>query len=156
MLVGDAPPAALRSPAHIIAALAGGVVAFALFSVVQLLPSAALIILDAAALGLFAVSGAEKAIGLKLNGWVVVLLGAVTAVGGRVVRDLLLSTVPVVLTTNIYATAAAAGAMVTLLATKAKVPPGWAMLAGFIVCVGLRLLGASFDWQLPRVPLAGG
>jgi uncharacterized membrane protein YeiH len=151
ILLGDLPPAAFQSPSRMILAFAGGVIVVIAYSVTREIPGWILVVLDAGALGLFAATGAEKAIAHKSNGLVVVMLGTITAVGGGVVRDVLLNRVPVVLTANIYATAAAAGSLVIWVAVKLKVPPTIAMVLGVVVCVALRLLAVAFDWQLPRV-----
>jgi uncharacterized membrane protein YeiH len=149
VLLGDTPPAALKSPSRIVVALLGGLIAFAVFSASSI-PPAVLTTLDAAALALFAVTGALKAHEHGSNGWVVVMLGTITAVGGGVVRDVLLRKVPAVLTADIYATAAALGAFALWLALRLKVPPVWAMAIGFVVCFGVRLAAVAFDWQVPK------
>jgi uncharacterized membrane protein YeiH len=151
LLLGDTPPAAFRSPSRIIAALIGSLAAFVLYAAVQQVPGDVLMILDAAALALFAVTGAEKAVEHGSNVIVVVILGAITGVGGGVVRDVLLNRVPAVLAGNIYATAAGAGALAVWIALRLKVPPVPAMAVGFAVCFVLRLLAISYGWELPKL-----
>ncbi|WP_308466868.1 trimeric intracellular cation channel family protein [Rathayibacter soli] len=151
VLLGDVPPAALRSPSRIVAAFAGSLVAFIVFALVPDVPSWLLTVPDAAALALFAVTGAEKAWAHGSNLWVVVALGTITGVGGGVVRDMLLNRLPTVLTGNVYATAAIAGSLVVGVALRFKVPPTAAMTAGFVVCFGIRLLAVAFDLQLPTL-----
>jgi uncharacterized membrane protein YeiH len=106
-------------------------------------------VLDALGLALFAITGAEKALDHNSNGWVVVILGTLTAVGGGVTRDVLLAGVPSVLTSSLYASAAAAGSLAVYLAAKARLTPPVAMAIGFVVCAALRILAIAFDWQLP-------
>jgi uncharacterized membrane protein YeiH len=149
ILLGEAPPAVFRSPSRIIAALVGCLAAILLFATFGSVPVGVLVVLDAAALALFAATGARKAAGLGANLWVVVMLGTITAVGGGVVRDILLAKVPVVLTASVYASAAAAGALVVGICLRLKVPPVGAMALGFFVCLGLRLAAVALDWQLP-------
>lgn len=151
VLLGDLPPAAFGSPSRIVLAFVGGIIVMVAFSVTQEIPAWILVVLDAGALGLFAASGAEKAIAHGSNGFVVVMLGTITAVGGGVVRDVLLNHVPVVLSANVYATAAAAGSFVIWLAIKLKVPTTLAMILGIVVCVGIRLCAVALNWQLPTV-----
>ncbi|WP_419817847.1 trimeric intracellular cation channel family protein [Glaciibacter flavus] len=150
LLMGDTPPAAFRSPVRIILALAGGLIAFVLAATVAEVPAGVLVVLDAFALGLFAVSGADKALQSGANGWVVVMLGTITAVGGGVVRDVLVNTVPVVLVASVYATAAAAGALAVWIAARLRWSPIVGMSIGFVVCTLLRLAAVAFDWQLPH------
>ncbi|WP_229715345.1 trimeric intracellular cation channel family protein [Subtercola lobariae] len=149
VLLGDVPPAAFRSPSRIVVALAGAAVTCLLAGQLSEIPVALLSVFDAAGLGLFAVTGAQKALEHRSNGLVVVILGTMTAVGGGVVRDVLLNRVPLVLSGDFYATAAAAGALVVYLATRLRIAPVWAMTLGFAVCFVLRLFAITDGWQLP-------
>ena len=65
---------------------------------------------DALGLGLFAVVGAEKALLMGTGPTVAVAMGVITATFGGVLRDLLGAESPVVLSREIYVTAALAGA----------------------------------------------
>jgi uncharacterized membrane protein YeiH len=81
ILLGALPPATFSDSRYLAVAAAGGLAAFALSS--QLARLAPLItVLDAAGLGLFAVTGASKSLGLGLGAVPAVILGAVTGVGG--------------------------------------------------------------------------
>jgi uncharacterized membrane protein YeiH len=78
------------------------------------------------------------------------LLGAITAVGGGVVRDVLLAQVPAVLRVDVYATAALAGSLVMVIGRRVGVPRVSAALLGGAVCFTLRMLAVWQNWQLPR------
>lgn len=101
-------------------------------------------------LSLFAVTVADKASRRGSNLWVVTLLGAVTATGCAVLRNVLLTRTPMVSTADICATAALAGSFVVGIALRMRVPPVAAMAAGFVVCLVLRLAAVTFGWRLPR------
>jgi uncharacterized membrane protein YeiH len=149
VLLGDLPPAALRSPVRIVTALLASLAGFALAGLVTA-SGPVLGVLDAAGLALFTVTGAQKAMDRGSNGWVVVMLGTITGVGGGVVRDVLLNRAPVILTTGVYASAAALGALVFWLLRRVGVPTVWASAAGFAACFVLRVLALAFGWQLPH------
>ncbi|WP_253258934.1 trimeric intracellular cation channel family protein [Subtercola boreus] len=151
LLIGDVPPAAFRSPSRIVVALAGGALVFVGSRVFDTFPAEAFVLFDAAGLALFAVTGAQKAIEHRSNGVVVVILGTPTGVGGGVVRDVLLNRVPAVLAGDIYATAAALGALGVLVATRLRVPGVVALGIGFVLCFGLRMIAVTLGWQLPHV-----
>ena len=105
-------------------------------------------IFDALGLGLFAVTGAGKAIAFNLGPGAAVLMGMLTGIGGGIARDLLVSEVPVVFTAELYAVAALAGAAVVVVGDA--IFPGSAMAAiGGIVCVALRLVAVRRGWKLP-------
>ena len=105
LIIGDVPPAGLRSERYILAALLGAAIAFAVFSPIAHIPSWILITLDAGGLSLFAVSGASKALLLGANDLAAMILGVVTGTGGGVIRDLLLNQVPAILRVDVYASA---------------------------------------------------
>ncbi|GAA2223729.1 trimeric intracellular cation channel family protein [Herbiconiux moechotypicola] len=151
LLLGDTPPFAFRSPSRLLAALVGSGVALVLAFLGAPAPDELIAVLDALGLALFAVTGAQKALDHGSNGLVVVILGTLTAVGGGIARDLLLGAVPSVLTSSVYASAAAAGALVMLIVVRLTARPAVGMTAGFVVCAGLRLAAIAFDWQLPHL-----
>jgi uncharacterized membrane protein YeiH len=147
-LLGDLPPAAFRTPSRILVALAGGIVAIAAWRIVNGIPDVVLLTLDAACLSLFAVTGAAKALEHRMSWIVVIVLGTITGVGGGVVRDLLLNRVPLVLSADVYASAAVGGIGVMLLARLARVPLVPALWIGFVACLSLRLLAVAYGWSL--------
>jgi uncharacterized membrane protein YeiH len=150
VLIGAVPPASLRDWRYATAAFAGGAIVFFLHPYVRDIPAPLFTTLDAAALALFAVAGTEKALLYKMHPFIAVLLGAITAVGGGTVRDVLLAKVPNVLRSDIYATAALAGAVVMVAATKLKMPPTLAAISGGLVCFLLRVISVWQHWNLPK------
>jgi uncharacterized membrane protein YeiH len=150
VLIGQTPPRALRDWRYPATALVAGAAAFAFGQWVQAIPQAALITLDAAALGLLAVAGAEKSLDQGLSWLAAILVGGVTGVGGGVMRDMLLDKIPAVLTRDIYATAALAGAATMIVARRLGVPNVWAAILGAVLCFALRMVAVNLGWQLPR------
>ena len=79
-----------------------------------------------------------------------VLLGVVTAVGGGMVRDVLLNRVPVILQREIYASAALVGAAIEVFGERI----GWMSSArtwtALGTCFALRYLSLRYKWHLPR------
>jgi uncharacterized membrane protein YeiH len=106
-------------------------------------------------LSLFAVSGALKTIAFGGGPAQAVVLGAVTAVGGGTIRDVLIGRVPVVLRSEIYAIPALAGATLLVVAGGLSVPEGPAAIAGATLCLVIRLLGVHLDLDAPSPPGAG-
>jgi uncharacterized membrane protein YeiH len=109
----------------------------------------ALLIFDAAGLGLFAVSGAAKALTFQLDPVAAALFGMLTGIGGGVVRDLLVSDVPAVLRTDIYAVAALAGATVFVAGQQLHLPATPTAIAGALLCFGIRMLAIYRGWRFP-------
>ena len=110
----------------------------------------ALLWLDAVGLALFAVAGAEKALQAGASPLVAVVMGVVTAAFGGVIRDLLGGESPVILSREIYASAAAAGAAVFVSLTLLDVTREVALGAGFTVALIVRAASLRFGLTLPR------
>ncbi len=105
--------------------------------------------LDAAGLGLFAVTGASKALGLGLGAAPAVILGAVTGVGGGTVRDALLGQIPAVLRRGLYAIPALTAPVITAAAGSYGLP---AALGAVLACFFIRMLGVRYDLNAPVPP----
>ncbi|MFF8802014.1 MULTISPECIES: trimeric intracellular cation channel family protein [unclassified Methylobacterium] len=109
-----------------------------------------LIWLDALGLALFAVAGAERALQAGASATVAVVMGVVTATFGGVVRDLLGGESPVILSREIYASAAGAGAGSFVALTALGAERDLALGLGFLVCLAVRAASLRFGWALPR------
>lgn len=110
-------------------------------------PRLLLAIADAGGLGAFAAAGALAAIRADLALPAVILLAMLTATGGGVVRDLLADRVPLVLRSEVNATAAALGGFCLWLAEPISTE-GAALLAVSATAL-LRVAGQTFDLHLP-------
>ena len=104
---------------------------------------------DAIGLGLFAVLGAEAAQRAGAAPWVAILMGTITATAGGILRDIVCAEVPLVLRREIYATAAALGAAVFILALEAGAGRVLATSLGGLVAFGVRAAGIANSWSLP-------
>lgn len=112
--------------------------------------------LDAIGLAIFAVTGAEKAVHANAGVTVAVAMGVVTASFGGIVRDLLGGDSPVILSREIYASAALAGAALFTLLVALGAPREWGVGAGFAVGLLIRGLALQYGWSLPRYGLRPG
>lgn len=151
VLLGGQLPAALQLKRYAITAFAGGLIVFLFANQVRDIDPTTLVALDAAGLSAFAVAGAAKALDFRTNALTAVLLGGVTAVGGGVLRDILLNRVPVILVADFYATAALIGAAVMVAGVRlGKRPVLWMMWIGAVTCFVLRMLGYWQHWSLAQ------
>lgn len=151
LLIGATPPSAIRDWRYPVLAFVTGLITFLIHTRIETVPALLLTTLDAAGLALFAVAGAEKALDFQINPFVATLMGAITGCGGGVIRDMLLTHVPVVLVADIYASAALLGASVVVVGRRLGCPPAVAAMLGFVVCFALRMAAVRFGWQLPRI-----
>ena len=153
LLIGAVPPAAIADWRYLVVPVLAGLATFWWHPTIRRLQHPVLVF-DAAGLGLFAVAGALKALAFELNPLAAVLLGVVTAVGGGVVRDVLVAEVPTVLHAEQYAVAALAGAAVVVGGQLLQLPSPPLAIVGAVLCFGLRLVAIQRGWGLPvaRLP----
>ncbi|WP_321951676.1 trimeric intracellular cation channel family protein [Burkholderia cenocepacia] len=151
LLIGARPPSAVSDWRYPALAFAAGLFAFVFHARVASFPPSLLTALDAAGLALFAVAGAVKALEFRVHPFIATLMGAVTGCGGGVVRDLLLARIPVVLVTDIYASAALLGAVVVVSCRRLGCPAVVAAVLGGVACFALRMAAVRFGWQLPKI-----
>lgn len=148
VLLGATPPPAINDWRYIGVSVTAGLVTFAWAPILDRLRSSVLV-LDAGGLGLFAVSGALKARAAGLQPAGAILLGALTAVGGGMLRDVLVSETPAVLRGELYASAALAGATVVVLGPFLSLPSPVGAVSGVVLCFLLRFLAIRRGWRLP-------
>lgn len=150
VLIGATPPQAIRDWRYSVSAFTAGGAVFILHQFSLRIPSQSLMILDAAGLALFAVAGTQKALSYGIPPFIAILMGTITGVGGGAIRDLLLMHVPVILYTDIYATAALFGSAVMVLGRRLGLHPTWAAVLGGLACFALRVCAVWFHWNLPK------
>ena len=105
---------------------------------------------DAIGLALFAALGTEISLAFGTGPLVAVMLGVTTAVTGGMIRDVICNEIPLVLSHEVYATAAFVASLTYIAATSFglvdNVALGIAVVAGFVI----RALAIVFDWSLPK------
>ena len=151
LLIGAVPPATFSDWRYLAVATAGGLVAFAVGRQLERL-TLPINLLDAAGLSLFAVTGASKALDFGLGAVQAIILGALTAVGGGTLRDVLVRRIPAVLHSGLYAIPALIGAAITVAASLAGLYGVVAAVAAAAACFLVRSLGIFFDLNAPRPP----
>src|SRR4051794_27895383 len=150
LLIG-VPPATFRDWRYLAAAAAAGLVCYSARPLLERIQRSVLIF-DAIGLGLFCVTGATKALDFRVGPVPAVLLGAITGIGGGMLRDVLLRDVPTVLRHELYAIPALLGAAVLVTAQRAGLDsPVFPVLAA-AVCVGVRLVGLKYRINVPIAP----
>lgn len=129
---------------YLIVALLAALTAFVLARMIRL-PARLFLIPDALGLALFTVSGTQVALHAGVPWLVAVLMGIITGVLGGVLRDILCNDIPLIfLPSELYATAAAAGATTVVGLDAFGASHELAAFAGFLVAAGLRLAAIMF------------
>ncbi len=150
LLIG-VPPTALRDERHLAAAAAAGLVCFFARGAVARVDRGVLVF-DAFGLSVFCVAGASTALDSGLGPVQAVLLGAVTGIGGGILRDVLLAQGPIVLRQELYAVPALVGAAGFVALHEAGAPDALAAACGASLCLAIRLAGLRFGLTVPTEP----
>ncbi|AFC99875.1 putative membrane protein [Methanocella conradii HZ254] len=115
--------------------------------------SRAFLFLDAIGLAAFTVMGASAGAASGLNAFGIVMLAALTGVGGGMIRDVLAGETPLVLKEDFYATATIIGAIIFFAMYRLSFAMATVTAASFMVTLLLRLLAIQYRWQLPKPKL---
>ena len=150
VLLAEGPPVALTNPAYLpTVAITAGVTFF--FSGWLSRATALLVGLDAVTLGFFTVIGAQKAQLVGLPSASVVFIGTLTAVGGAVIRDVLLAQRADIVQPGPYNAVAAliGAAALTVLAGPVGLDPLPVAAIVIVLVAVLRILSVWRGWEAP-------
>ncbi len=112
-------------------------------------PNRLVIFADTLGLGAFAAAGAAVSINSHLSIFHTVFFSIITAVGGGIIRDILINEVPFILKREIYATAAAIGGITAYFLVTLGVFN--AVLVGALVTIIVRLYAIKNNINLPII-----
>lgn len=161
LLLGQTPPAGVSDGRLVGTALLAGLLVFALYGTWRELArrnpdvrwgraSYIVRLLDAVGLGVFAVNGSLLALAVGAAPLTATIVGGVTAIGGGLLRDLLVGQVPEVLRRELYAVPALMGAGLVVLADHLGVLSS-AVAVGCAALVTLvRLVAVALDLNAPK------
>lgn len=152
-LLGTTPVFWIRDPNYIIVILLTVLLTMLIVRRPKRIPQHTLPVADALGLALFTVIGAEKALSLELGGMIAVVMGLITGVGGGIIRDLLCRQVPMILRTEIYATASILGGVTYSLCLHLGTQDKHALVLAMLVALGIRLAAIKWHLSLPAFDL---
>ncbi|MGX5682282.1 trimeric intracellular cation channel family protein [Schumannella luteola] len=110
----------------------------------------AITVLDAVVMGLFGAIAATKALSLGVGSVGALVVGVVGAIGGGMLRDVILARpVSVLHVGTLYAVAAGSGVAVLLVLLRFGVPVPTAGLLSTALTAALRIAAVRFDWRFP-------
>lgn len=143
-------PMALQNNLYLIVAVGAALLGMALQSVFHRM-AVVITVLDAVALGLFAVLGTTAALSLSLPALPALFVGVASAVGGGILRDLFLNQpIAVMHVGSLYAVAAAGGSLAVVVMVMLGVPVAIAGTVGVVLTVVIRLAAVKFGISLPE------
>ncbi len=148
VLIGATPPVALANWHYLAVSCVAGLATFYRGEAIERMRNPVQLF-DAVGLGVFAVTGATKALEAGLAPGGAMLLGMVTGIGGGMARDILAMRVPVVLQSDLYAVAALAGAAVVVAGAQMDWPQPVLLVCGAVLVFFLRFMAVRHGWRLP-------
>jgi uncharacterized membrane protein YeiH len=148
VLLGISPPTTLRQWPYLVTPVVVALVVFRFHPAVARLRRGTQLA-DALGLALFVTTATSTGLGTGAPGVTSAIVGVITGIGGGVLRDVLLNEIPTVLRREIYALAAAAGAMVVVAGERLGLPEVPVTLAAALLVAGLRVLALWRRWNAP-------
>lgn len=111
-------------------------------------------VLDAIGLGIFASGGTEICISLGISPFASVIMGMLSAVGGGMLRDVILRDIPFILRERVYAVAALGGSVVYYVASEFLASSASREVISTLLCLSfifvIRMCATHFKWTLPK------
>jgi uncharacterized membrane protein YeiH len=142
------PPTAFRDWRYLAVAAGGGLIAAVAKELFNRLEHP-IDVLDASGLALFCVTGAATALAHRLGVPEAIILGAITGIGGGMLRDVLIGEIPTVLRGGLYAIPALVGAAIVVVAYRAGDQAITFPIVGAAACFVLRMVSLRYGLGLP-------
>src|SRR5690606_17564745 len=112
-----------------------------------------LFMFDAIGLVLFTVTGISRSLDAGLPFWVCIVMGTITGCVGGVVRDMILSEVPLLFRKDIYAMDCVAGGGIYYVAMNMDHSAGLTQIIAVVGVIVIRLIAVKFHLHLPKLQL---
>jgi len=144
-------PTAFSDPIYVSMTVITGLVMFFLYSYFKKRMNIWLVF-DAIGLGVFSIIGASIAFQIVGLDFLPMLFGGViTAIGGGILRDVIVRDIPIVFVKEVYAVASIIGIVIFYIILSYGGDMQVASIIGIVVATGIRLLAMKFNWNLPKV-----
>jgi uncharacterized membrane protein YeiH len=117
----------------------------------ELEKSTSFMVVDSLGLVSFAISGALVGVEAEFNFFGVILLSLITAVGGGVLRDMLINQVPMILVSEFYGSVAIVVGLLIYVLASFDMLNFLTILNVFFIGLALRYVAIKREWHLPKV-----
>jgi len=144
-------PTAFSDPIYVSITVITGIAMFFLYSYFKKRMNVWLVF-DAIGLGVFSIIGASIAYQIVGLDFLPIMFGGIiTAIGGGILRDVIVREIPIVFVKEVYAVASIIGIVIFYAVLSYGGDMQVASIIGIIVATGIRLLAMKYNWNLPRV-----
>jgi len=150
VMIGCTPPAVFQDETYLFVCVLGGLAVF--FAATKIATRwDRVMAADAVGLAVFAAIGSAKANLYGLGDIGIVMMAAITATGGGVIRDMLVGEIPAVLRADFYATAALLGGACFVTAGRLGFGQSTQLVIAITVTLLLRVLAMRYGISLPKL-----
>ncbi|MBN1251389.1 MAG: trimeric intracellular cation channel family protein [Bacteroidales bacterium] len=150
LLLGSTPVAWMQNPVYLYVIISAVVISLFFNRYIFELKNT-LLIFDSIGLGIFTISGMQKALEFGLSTEYAIILGITTATAGGILRDILANEVPVILRKEIYATACLIGAILFLILDKIGLNKELNSILTVLLILIIRTLAVKFNISFPKI-----
>lgn len=148
VLLGNYPLTWVRDPEYVLLVIAAAIITVSIAQLMKYFRQLFLL-LDALGLVVFAILGAQVALGHGHGVIIAVAAAVITGVAGGILRDLLCDRIPLVFRGELYASIAVLASLMFIGLLRLNVSENVAVIATLVVGFALRVLAIIFKLKLP-------
>ena len=108
------------------------------------------LILDALGLVVFTIVGCNVALDMGQSPIIVIVAGMITGIAGGIIRDVLCNDVPLVFSSELYATVSIVTGIIYFVGLQLSMQHELVTVAAVVIGFGLRVLAILFHWSMPK------
>lgn len=109
------------------------------------------VVSDSIGLVSFAIAGALMGLNANFTVFGIMLIALITAVGGGVMRDILLNQVPLLLKSDFYGSVALLVGLIIYILNYFQILNNLSLSILFVLGFTIRMVAFKFDWHLPKI-----
>ena len=149
VVLGRMPPSVIMDPSYIIITSIAGISILLLYHFLKNLMKLFLTF-DAFGLGIFSLLGANIAYSMfGFNLTIIMFSGIITAVGGGILRDILVNEIPLVFRKELYVSLSFAGILLFFIMLYLGMSIIFSTTLGIIFITSSRIAAIKYNWNLP-------
>jgi uncharacterized membrane protein YeiH len=108
------------------------------------------LVLDALGLVVFTIIGCDIALEMSQPPVIVIVAGMITGIAGGILRDVLCNDIPLVFSSQLYATVSIVTGAIYYLGVVAGFPQEAVTVLAIVIGFTLRVLALVFNWSMPK------
>lgn len=147
ILIGETPVGWMKDINYLYIVLLAVILTYLFKSQILKLPKS-MFLFDTLGLGMFTILGVQKTLAVELSIPIALLMGAVSATFGGVIRDVLTNEVPLIFRKEIYASACILGGLVFLVLEQFSTFTNLNTLISILIVMVLRYQSVKRGWSL--------